>query len=282
MTSKTTQAKAKLATLSSSLDELEAQLEPLFSQALPETTVGLEPIQQAKLQTVLPYVVYDLIFVYLKSKGIDPRTHPVIPELDRVRQYFEKIKSAENPPAKRTEIDKAAAGRFIKHAITQAKWTKTAAEDEESPEPSSSTPRVPIKVTSKMQERAQYEIEMMEKDAEGSKEEELEVFEGEDEAVEDEEEQPASKKGKNKAEPPSNDSGKRRRPAVDPFAGYGDDLAAQAALSKKSKSGTNSSDDAKPTESLPKRSSPSIVTLPATGSSTKTKKTKKKGRKSLT
>jgi exosome complex protein LRP1 len=62
MTSQTEKAKAKLTTLSISLDDLEAHLEPLFAQTLPETVLGLEPIQQAKLQTVLPYLVYDLVF----------------------------------------------------------------------------------------------------------------------------------------------------------------------------------------------------------------------------
>jgi len=53
---------AKLSTLSSSLDGLESLLEPLLAQPLPETLLALEPLQQAKLQTVLPYVVYDLVF----------------------------------------------------------------------------------------------------------------------------------------------------------------------------------------------------------------------------
>jgi exosome complex protein LRP1 len=62
MTSQTEKAKAKLAALSTSLGDLEAHLEPLFAQSLPETVLGLEQIQQAKLQTVLPYLVYDLVF----------------------------------------------------------------------------------------------------------------------------------------------------------------------------------------------------------------------------
>jgi len=62
MTTQTERAKAKLATLSSSFDDLETTLEPLFAQTLPESILALEPIQQAKLQTVLPYLVYDLIF----------------------------------------------------------------------------------------------------------------------------------------------------------------------------------------------------------------------------
>lgn len=62
MTSETNKVKAKLAALSASFDDLEAELEPLFFQTLPETIIGLESIQKAKLQTVLPYLVYDLIF----------------------------------------------------------------------------------------------------------------------------------------------------------------------------------------------------------------------------
>ena len=53
---------SKIAALNVSLDELEAKLEPLFRQSLPESVVGLEKIQQAKLQVVLPYLVYDLVF----------------------------------------------------------------------------------------------------------------------------------------------------------------------------------------------------------------------------
>lgn len=62
MTTETTRAKAKLANLSRSLAELEIHLEPLFSQTLLETLLPLEPLQQAKLQTLLSYVTFDLIF----------------------------------------------------------------------------------------------------------------------------------------------------------------------------------------------------------------------------
>lgn len=99
MASETAKAKAQLSKLSTSLEELEEILEPLFAQSLPESLLALEPIQQAKLQTVIPYLVYDLNFsascspctrklldpsdllVLLKTQGIDPKTHPVVPEL---------------------------------------------------------------------------------------------------------------------------------------------------------------------------------------------------------
>ena len=62
MANETNRVKANLSTLGESLDDIEAWLEPLLAQTLPETVVGLETMQQAKLQVVLPYLVYDLVF----------------------------------------------------------------------------------------------------------------------------------------------------------------------------------------------------------------------------
>ncbi|KAG6851380.1 hypothetical protein H0H93_005778 [Arthromyces matolae] len=232
MTTLTERAKARLATLTASFDDLEDILEPLFAQTLPETILGLEPIQQAKLQTVIPYLVYDLVFIYLKTKGIDPKTHPVVSELERVKQYFNKISAAENPPQKRTEIDKDAAQRFIKHAIGRATSTKAPAEEEEPS--SSSSAQVQTKFTSKMLERQLYEKNLKEQAAQESQEEELEVF-GDDDDKADvvTATSKSSKKAKGKAkqvtssgnEPSPADSNRRKRPLIDPFAGYGDDTA---------------------------------------------------------
>ena len=180
---------------------------------------------------------------------------------DRIRQYFEKINAAENPPAsthkatlstypfkictfififysERTEIDKAAATRFIKHAIAQAQWKKTAAEADDDEDdnnvtsdntpqavPSSSS-HIPVKMTNKMHQRAAYEKEIKEQDAMDSDEDELEVFEG-DELLPTRTESKQDVKGKRKETTPpaiiDEDThislNKRRRPVVDPFAG---------------------------------------------------------------
>ena len=53
---------AKLVSLNDSLDDLEDKLEPLLAQTLPESLLSLETMQQVKLNVVLPYLVYDLIF----------------------------------------------------------------------------------------------------------------------------------------------------------------------------------------------------------------------------
>ncbi|KAI6133625.1 hypothetical protein EDD17DRAFT_1475825 [Pisolithus thermaeus] len=186
MSTDATKMRKKIAKLNKHLDELESQLEPLFSQSLAETLVRLDTIQQAKVQVVIPYVVYDLVFVYLKARGIDPMTHPVVRELDRVRVYFDKIKSAEESGQKRKPgLDKEAAERFIKHAIAQvtnATSPENEREDESvaavaalTPGPSTSVlERVPLKITSKMLERAEYERNL--KELGDEEEDELQVF----------------------------------------------------------------------------------------------------------
>ena len=62
MSTDTTKFCSKLAKLDKSLDVLESHLEPLFAQSLPETLLALDTIQQAKLQVITLYVVYDLVF----------------------------------------------------------------------------------------------------------------------------------------------------------------------------------------------------------------------------
>ena len=108
-----------LDSLSSSLDEIEILLGPLFQKSLAQTEDDLEPLQKAKLDVLLTYVIQDLVLsafemiepgvflrnpfsiaVFLKTKGLDPSKHPVSEELKRVKSYFDKIKAAENPAAR--------------------------------------------------------------------------------------------------------------------------------------------------------------------------------------
>lgn len=56
---------------------------------------------------------------YLRLHGVKARDHAVFTELTRVKQYFEKLKVAENPVGKRENLtlDKAAAARIIKASL---------------------------------------------------------------------------------------------------------------------------------------------------------------------
>ena len=95
----------------SSLDDLEAGLSTLLLQSLPEVILGLDTIQQAKLQVVIPYLVYDLVFgssqtlsslhtrlpptdtVYSLSK--DKRCRPEIASIDHgARAFFPLVSLA--------------------------------------------------------------------------------------------------------------------------------------------------------------------------------------------
>lgn len=62
MAASTSKVSAKITALDGSLDELEAKLDPLFAQTLPESIVELDKIQQARLQVAIPYVLHDLVF----------------------------------------------------------------------------------------------------------------------------------------------------------------------------------------------------------------------------
>ncbi|KAF8131670.1 hypothetical protein EV363DRAFT_1330693 [Boletus edulis] len=215
MSTDTAKIRSKLAKLDTSLDALESQLEPLFAQSLPETLLALDTIQQATLHVVIPYVVYDLVFVYLKSRGIDPKTHRVVAELKRM--FFLLL-------ARQMGIDKAAAERFIKYAIAQAKNSRLVDEPADGPLASSSSSheRVPVK----------YEKELKELGSE--EEEDLEVFD-EETGVEDEAtdiadpppEEPRYTrldKGKGRASGEEQSKGeevpssRRKRPRIGPFS----------------------------------------------------------------
>lgn len=198
MSTETKKARAKVAALSASLDKLEAELNPLFEKPLADTLAGLGPIEQARLQTLLPYVIYDLSFIQLKTHGVDPKSHPVIPELDRVRQYFEKIKKAEDTAPRPNTVDKDAAARFIKHAINSVQYKKSDPPQDSATTSNNAAP-VPVRVTEKMLEREKYLREMQERDdAESSEGEELQII-GDDDSMKVGQPPVNDRKGKGKA-----------------------------------------------------------------------------------
>ncbi|KAG2022814.1 hypothetical protein CC2G_000537 [Coprinopsis cinerea AmutBmut pab1-1] len=89
-----------------------------------------------------------------------------------------KSSQKEDAPApRRSELDRAAAGRFIKSAINGITFNKPTPE-ESNP---ASTVRVPVKITSKMLERQRYEEEVRKEDEEyDSDEDVLKIFGGDE------------------------------------------------------------------------------------------------------
>lgn len=108
--------------LVSNIDELEQALQPLLAQALSASTSRLPLLDKAKLYILTTYALESILFSYLRLHGTEAKSHPVFQELNRVKEYFAKIKTAEEIGAggstRKVGLDKGAAGRFIKAGLS--------------------------------------------------------------------------------------------------------------------------------------------------------------------
>ncbi|CAE7223786.1 unnamed protein product [Rhizoctonia solani] len=235
--------------LASSIDELEDVLAPLLSNSLPELNKQLSsPLDRAKLQVWLSYVLNDLVWIQLRTKGFNPNnlgageTHDVVGELDRVKSYFAKIKEAENPAKRTLAVDGKVANRFIKHAlasISQENFAKpTHTRFDESGNATSEPPAAgPSKAEPKREESDKSSSSSSDEEpAPGTwkakkraREAALAASKADQDASEDEDEpmvgweepQAASKIEPTDDKDSSTDLvDKRKRPRMDPFAGY--------------------------------------------------------------
>jgi exosome complex protein LRP1 len=117
------EAATSVAQMSEAVRELETSLLPLL--ALPPTDINerLNEQDRAKLRLFTAYSINSLFYAYLKSQGEATTAHPVMKELDRVKEYFGKLRDAtQNTKVKKSipksRIDKDAAQRFVKHGTS--------------------------------------------------------------------------------------------------------------------------------------------------------------------
>ncbi|KAJ6261238.1 hypothetical protein Dda_3906 [Drechslerella dactyloides] len=123
--------------LEDGLDELSKDLKPLLEENLPKNAAMLPLFDKAKLYIMTTYALESLLWSYLDLSAAANPNHPIMKELTRVRQYFQKIRdieskdqlkekqqpAADSTPAKHVDtrdnliLDKAAAGRFISAAL---------------------------------------------------------------------------------------------------------------------------------------------------------------------
>lgn len=118
--------------LGSGLDDLEETLQPLVDN-LRGMSSELPLLDKAKLMTLTAYSIESLLFcknvlssrlrqhstdpiiAALRLQGVDTSNHEVMNELKRVKQYFAKIKEAEEGPSQRsTTVNTEAATRMLK------------------------------------------------------------------------------------------------------------------------------------------------------------------------
>ncbi|KAL8925612.1 MAG: hypothetical protein Q9172_002182 [Xanthocarpia lactea] len=106
-----------LEVLDDDIDELEDALAPVTNYALGDTASKLPLLDKAQL-----YILELIVAAYLRLNGIDAKEHAVFKELTRVKQYFEKVESVQHIGSRRENLslDKAAAGRIIKHVLASS------------------------------------------------------------------------------------------------------------------------------------------------------------------
>ncbi|WVN88227.1 uncharacterized protein L203_103428 [Cryptococcus depauperatus CBS 7841] len=110
-----------LTSITSSLDALDEAIAPITNQPWNEIISKLSLLDKTKMDILGAYLVNDLIWVYLKLKGVDPSKHEVTGELERIRTYYSKVASlAGGNVEPQPKIDVAAAHRFISASIPRA------------------------------------------------------------------------------------------------------------------------------------------------------------------
>lgn len=126
--------------LDDEIDDLEEAISPVVKAPLSESASRLPLLDKAKLYVLVTYAIESMLFckfllhsdevhcptlpiAYLRLHGVKAREHPVFTELTRVKQYFDKIKRAENPISEgagkreNLNLDKGAAQRIIKAGL---------------------------------------------------------------------------------------------------------------------------------------------------------------------
>ncbi|EGS22834.1 uncharacterized protein CTHT_0013100 [Thermochaetoides thermophila DSM 1495] len=114
----------QLQQLEKDLDHAQDVLKPFLGD-LNVISSKLPLLDKAKFFVLVTYTIESLLFSALRLNGVDVKNHPVFTEITRVRQYFEKIKKLEEPPAEReTTVNKEAAARVIRADLADNKWIK--------------------------------------------------------------------------------------------------------------------------------------------------------------
>ncbi|KND01171.1 uncharacterized protein SPPG_04261 [Spizellomyces punctatus DAOM BR117] len=103
-------------TLESAVSRVTNLMEPLFSLPFEQQLGNLAPLERAKLEVLMAFAMNSLIFVYLKTQGVQPDA-PVKREMLRIKGYINKIKDAAGLNKPTMRLDSQAAKRFVNHSL---------------------------------------------------------------------------------------------------------------------------------------------------------------------
>ena len=131
MTSFPSELNSVVADFHNGLKELEASLEPIVERQNRTQLVEAAdtPLDKAKVDIAAAYTLNSLVWMWMKTRGENPKESEVKDELDRVKAAMLKAKEIQDRE-KRAKVDAPAAKRFVKNSLWQPK-KKT--EDTEAP-----------------------------------------------------------------------------------------------------------------------------------------------------
>ncbi|KAK9333894.1 hypothetical protein V1520DRAFT_330875 [Lipomyces starkeyi] len=105
--------------LEKEMGELESSLKPIIDNGVADYANDMAPIDKAKAYLLSLYALNSTIYSTLKIGEINTADHHIMIDIRRVQTYMAKIKNAEELFAGRQlQLDRQAAGRFIKHALS--------------------------------------------------------------------------------------------------------------------------------------------------------------------
>lgn len=112
--------KKHVAGLAAQVAALQNTLQPTVHGVSPET---LTPMERAEHYALLSYALNSTLFAYLKSTGVDTKSHPIMLELERIKSILAKIKRVQEGGSSATNdkpdrrVDTGVAQRIIKHSV---------------------------------------------------------------------------------------------------------------------------------------------------------------------
>ncbi|KAJ3347612.1 hypothetical protein HDU83_001923 [Entophlyctis luteolus] len=118
MEQETAKFEADARAFADSVRNLETTLAALIECPLDDQLAAIDaPLDRASRCATLAYITHSLAFLYLRTQGAT-KGHPVRKELQRVKEYMDKIAKISAQSSKGAQIDQDAAQRFIKHSLS--------------------------------------------------------------------------------------------------------------------------------------------------------------------
>lgn len=115
-----TEMKRPMTALHTSLAELKECLTQFSNQYPDLKSQASTPLMKAKIELSKAYAVNSLFWIYLTTKGVDARDHPIKGEIARLKLYMERVAEVEaKVSSSQTRVDAKAAKRFVKSALWQ-------------------------------------------------------------------------------------------------------------------------------------------------------------------